>query len=142
MSSKGKSWTWSEEARARQSEMARKRSATEDMAARARKHGLSRTREYNCWKKMMYRCYKETDPSYQWYGARGIKVCERWHEARNFIEDMGDMPAKCSIERVDVNGDYEPGNCTWIPVRMQAKNRRPWKHTPEGLARIAEARRK
>ena len=105
-------------------------------------HGLSQTREYNSWKKMMGRCYKADNQDYKYYGERGITVCERWHNVVNFSEDMAPMPVKCSIERIDVNGNYEPANCTWIPHRLQAKNRRPWKHSPEGLAAISAARKR
>ena len=108
-------------------------------------HGLSRTREYNSWKKMMKRCYDTADPYYANYGERGITVDERWHEVRNFYADMvdrwGERSAGYSLERVNVDGDYELTNCCWIPMGAQSKNRTKWKHTPEGLEAIAQARR-
>jgi len=110
------------------------------------KHGLSQTPEYNHWKKMMARCYKEHNPDYPNYGGRGIVVCDRWHSVANFVEDMGKRPdlggKRVSVERVDVNGNYEPTNCVWLPLSMQAKNRRPWRHTTTGLKNISVACKK
>ena len=145
MSSKGKNWKWSAESRKRGSEAAKKRSTRAVMADKATTHGLSRTLEYNSWKKMMSRCYNENNKSYSLYGGRGITVCLVWHDPINFCHDMierwGERPKGFSIERVDVNGNYEMANCCWVPMSMQAKNRRPWKHTSEGLNAIREARR-
>ena len=111
-----------------------------------RKHGMSQTPEYNHWKKMMARCYKPDNPDYPNYGGRGITVCERWQDVRNFVADMAPRPdlgkTRISVERVDVNGNYEPKNCIWLPLALQAKNRRPWKHTEKGLDAIRAARRK
>jgi hypothetical protein len=74
---------------------------------------------------MKKRCYRTDDKYYPGYGGRGIKVCERWHEFANFYNDMIDGYAPgLSIERIDIDVDYEPSNCTWIPMREQAKNRR------------------
>lgn len=141
MSTKGKNWKWSNESR----ENARGSRPASNGNQNGLKHGLSRTPEYNSWKKMMYRCYKESDKHYGDYGGRGIEVCPSWHDVRNFYEDMGQMPKlegnpRMSIERVDVNGNYEPSNCIWLPIKLQSKNRRPWKHTPEGLASISASK--
>ena len=146
MSSKGKTWKWKADAAGRKaaSESMTKR-LKEGKVGRAFKktHGLSTSREYNHHKKMMHRCYHEHNKDYVNYGGRGISVCERWHSVANFIEDMGEVPRKAgirmSLERLDVNGNYEPDNCIWLPLRLQAKNRRPWKHTPEGIANISKA---
>ena len=143
MTTKGKNWKWSEEAKQKYSKSCKGRKAT--TGAFKPTHGLSQTREYNHWKKMMQRCYQEHNPNYPDYGGRGIVVCDRWHNVANFVADMGKVPdieARMSVERVDVNGNYEPKNCIWLPLRLQAKNRRPWKHTPDGLKRIADAQRK
>jgi hypothetical protein len=105
-------------------------------------HGLSKTPEYQSWKKMMGRCYKEDDQDFAYYGGRGIKVCDQWHNVESFIADMGAKREGFSVERIDVDGDYEMANCYWMPHRLQPKNRRPWKHSQEGLARIAEGQRK
>lgn len=88
-------------------------------------HGYSRTRTYRIWVKMQQRC---GNPNYKgvWenYGARGISVCARWREFENFIADMGEAPAWASIDRIDVNGNYEPGNCRWADRKGQSRNTR------------------
>ena len=104
-------------------------------------HGVGGTPAYNSWKKMMGRCYNPRDPHYHQYGGRGIKVCERWHNAAVFVADMGERDVGFSIERVDNNKDYEPSNCVWLPMRMQSKNRRDWQHTPEGIKAISDSRK-
>ncbi len=88
-------------------------------------HGLSDTPEYGVWLDIKKRCYNPRFKFYKYYGERGIKVCERWLESfANFYEDMGPRPGpQSSIERGDVYGNYEPGNCSWIPRRRQALNR-------------------
>jgi hypothetical protein len=143
MTTKGKSWKWTDEQKA---------AATGPRPAskgnqNGVKHGLSRTPEYNSWKKMMYRCNNPENKDYADYGGRGIQVCERWHNVVDFYADMGQMPElegspRMSIERVDVNGNYQPENCIWLPNSMQPKNRRPWKHTKDGIRRISESRKK
>lgn len=145
MGTKGRKWKWDENAagRKRNSRSMSKRLKA-GLVGRSfeRKHGMGGTPTYNVWKKIMQRCYQPQCDNYRWYGARGITVCERWRESPlNFLADMGEKPQKCSIERIDVNGNYEKSNCTWLPHRLQSKNRRPWKHSPAGLAAIAAARR-
>lgn len=76
------------------------------------------------WKKMISRCHNPEDKSYVWYGARGIQVCEDWHTWENFLRDMGDPPDGLSLDRVNNNGDYEPGNCRWATPKQQSRNRR------------------
>lgn len=90
-------------------------------------HGLCRgdtKRTYNIWKGMMSRCYNPNTAGYHHYGGRGISVCQRWHDVTNFVEDMGIARDDYSLERHDVNGNYEPFNCSWIPKCDQPSNRR------------------
>lgn len=96
-----------------------------------RKHGESRrTPEYEAWKGMNSRCNTATHKRFAYYGARGITVCERWQSFENFLADMGRRPSpKHSLDRIDVNGNYEPTNCRWTTQDIQLHNRRPASNT-------------
>lgn len=89
--------------------------------------GLSaRSLEYARWVGMIRRCYSANNPAYKYYGGRGIAVCARWLESfPNFVADMGPRPsAKHSIDRINNDGNYEPGNCRWATASEQARNKR------------------
>lgn len=92
--------------------------------ARLRTHGKSGTKEHKIWKGMISRCAITTATGYKNYGGRGVKVCERWHDFSAFFTDMGECGQGMSIDRIDVNGNYEPGNCCWSTKKDQARNTR------------------
>ena len=92
----------------------------------SKKHGKFGTNIYSVWAGMKSRCYYEKNENYINYGARGIKVCERWKNSfENFYKDMGDKPsAKHQLDRIDNDGDYDPSNCRWVTPSENCLNRR------------------
>jgi hypothetical protein len=115
-------------------ESTRKRSTT---------HGHTKdgklTPEYQSWKAMLKRCTEVNGKSYVNYGGRGIKVCERWSNSfEDFFEDIGEKPTlKHTLDRIDVNGNYEPSNCKWSTYQEQSRNQRLSKRNTSGVRGVA-----
>jgi len=90
------------------------------------KHGLHGGKLYYAWQSMIARCFNPKTKNYHNYGGRGITVCDRWKESiANFIFDMGIPDNKSlTLERINVNGNYEPSNCKWASMKDQQRNKR------------------
>ncbi len=99
-------------------------------AIRARGHGMSNTPTWYTWFSMRQRCRLTTMRCYPRYGGRGISVCERWESFENFLADMGERPEGKTIDRINVNGNYEPSNCRWATDAEQRANRRDSRKSP------------
>lgn len=101
----------------------------------AKMHGASRERLFHVWKAIKHRCYNTNDEYFYLYGGRGIKMCDEWQEDytefRTWALSHGYDPnahyGQCTIDRINVNGNYEPDNCRWVDFKTQANNRRPRK---------------
>jgi hypothetical protein len=95
------------------------------------RHGYNLKRDrkpvYRSWESMICRCTNPTHPQYASYGGRGITVCKRWRNFINFLSDMGDRPAGRTLDRIDNNKGYFPGNCRWATPLQQRLNQRPYK---------------
>lgn len=92
---------------------------------RATSHELSHSPEYQVWHKAKQRCFNPNTKAFKSYGGRGITMCPEWTESfARFYADMGPRPAGYTLERTDVNGDYESGNCIWASTKAQSRNKR------------------
>lgn len=94
-------------------------------------HGKSGTRLYRIWKSMRIRCNCPTSPPYKNYGGRGIRICDEWNDFENFYEwayangyDETAEYMQCTLDRIDVNGNYEPNNCRFANWKVQSSNKR------------------
>ena len=109
------------------------------------RHGEARTKkhsaEYRAWLNMIDRCYRPGASSFQYYGSRGIRVCDEWRNSYEaFLAHVGRKPSPShSLDRIDVNGNYEAGNVRWANAKEQRANQRP---RPPGTSRRTMGRRR
>ena len=101
-------------------------------------HGMSKIPEYYIWKLIKARCFHEANPAYRYYGGRGITMCDFWKESfRVFFQDMGPRPfLKAEIDRINNDGNYEPGNCRWVTRAENNRNSRNCKLTWDDVKEI------
>jgi hypothetical protein len=98
---------------------------------------------YSTYSAMKSRCYNPNHDGYYWYGAKGIKVCDRWLQSFwNFVEDVGERPLGTTLDRIDGEKDYSPNNCKWSTSKEQASNRKPnsgWRKKNDGATVVENA---
>jgi hypothetical protein len=102
------------------------------------KHGLSDHPLYRTWSMMIDRCYNPNCPHYRYYGGRGVRVCDRWLTGfDHFLADMGEKPSQAhTLDRVAINGNYEPSNCRWADRSTQNVNQRMKKTNKSGATGV------
>lgn len=103
------------------------------------RHNMEGTPTYNSWSSMLNRCRNPKANNYERWGGRGITVCERWTDFVNFYADMGERPAGTTLDRIDNDRGYEPGNCRWANHFEQARSRSNTKLTESDVAAIRAA---
>jgi len=86
-------------------------------------HGMSGSKTYFAWRNMLNRCFNKKIPKYKNYGKRGIRVCDRWLKFENFYEDIGNITAEKTLDRIDVNKNYCKENCRLVSMKIQQNNR-------------------
>jgi hypothetical protein len=107
-------------------------------------HGMTKTRTFKSWESMKQRCLNVNAPDYVAYGGRGISICRKWTLSfNNFLEDMGERPEGTSLDRINVNGSYEPANCRWATRSEQQRNKTnsliiEWQGIAQGAADWAD----
>ena len=106
------------------------------------KHGRIAQPTYNSWHTMKKRCKLKTDISYENYGGRGIKVCDRWESFVNFLADMGERPKGTTLDRINNDGNYERSNCRWSTLSKQAFNARPSRKNKLGVLGVRKIKQK
>lgn len=108
------------------------------------KHGKSKTLEWRSWAYMRDRCLSENHKQYPEWGGRGIRVCDEWVDFKtgfiNFLADMGTCPDGCTLDRIDVNGNYCPENCRWADKSTQNFNTRMKRTNTSGRTGVFRVR--
>lgn len=97
-------------------------------SGRSTTHGKCRTRAWRAWSAMVERCENPNRPDFRNYGGRGIRVAPEFRNFEGFYAALGECPPGYSLDRIDVNGNYEPGNVRWAPSKIQNRNRRNNRH--------------
>lgn len=106
-------------------------------------HGMHTSATYNSWDTMTQRCTNIRNSNYSYYGGRGITICDRWLESfENFLEDMGVRPEGKTLDRIDVDGNYEPSNCRWATYSEQSSNKRKQRNNKTGVTGVCWSKRR
>lgn len=104
-------------------------------------HRSTKTPTYRSWVSMRERCYSPRASNFKWYGRRGITVCERWKSSfETFRSDMGERPSGTTLDRLNPDGNYEPGNCRWATSGEQARSKRVTRLSVSDAAKVIELR--